>query len=498
MDKKEALKIFKETNTKLDAYRQLINLAAFDKDTIAPKKGKGERNEALTIMCGEVFSIETDKKYVEAVEYLLKKDLPLDTKREVELVYKSLEQTLKFSKEESMAFSALQMESMDAWVNGREKDDYKLFEPNLLKIIEVLKERLNRINPKKQPYEVLLDTYQEASTLKMYDNFFNKIKEDLLPLIKEVSKKEEMIDDSFLHLYYPIDKQKEFSKELLKYLNFNKGWSMLSETEHPYTTEISENDCRITTHYYENDIASSIFSIIHEAGHAYYDHQVAHKYQKGSLKSGISMGMHESQSRFNENYLAKRKSFWVKLYPKLQKLFPENLKDITLDQFVLAINKSVPSFIRTEADELTYPIHVLIRYEIEKGIFDGSIDTSKLSEIWNQKYKEYLGLEVKKDSQGILQDIHWSDGSFGYFPTYALGSAIGAQLLKKMEKELDIDQLLIDNKYSVIQKWLKDKVQQYGALYTYDEILKMVTGKKFSADYYTKYLTNKYKKLYQI
>ena len=208
--------------------------------------------------------------------------------------------------------------------------------------------------------------------------------------------------------------------------------------------------------------------------------------------------MHESQSRFLENHIGRKKSFWVNLYPKLQELFPENLKDVSIDDFVKAINLSRSSLIRTDADELTYPVHILIRYEIEKGIFDGTVDVSKLDQIWNQKYKEYLGLDVPSVKDGILQDMHWGSAYFGYFPTYALGSAIGAQLLNSMEKKLDVDGLLENNKFKDIMKYLKENVQHDGALHNYDYVLIRATGEEFNPSYYINYLKKKYSTIYGI
>ena len=498
MKNNKSLKLYKETNRKLSAYYTMMATVYFDKDTVAPKKGNKKRNEALALMSGEVYSIQTDKDYLKAVEELKEEDLGFEDNREIYLRNKSLQDVIKFTKQETMAYTETLMRSMDSWMKAREHKDYKYFEKDLLKLIATIKDRLNKRNDKVDPYDLLLDDFQEGMNREKYDVFFKKIKEELIPLIKEVSARQEMVDDSFLHKYYPAEKQAQFSKILLKYLHFDPSWGYLGITEHPYTTSICEDDVRITTRYMENDLAASLFSIIHEAGHAYYDHQVDKKYQGTMIHEAISMGVHESQSRFNENYIGKRKSFWVKLYPELVKIFPENLRDVSLDDFIRAINKSCPSFIRTEADELTYPIHILIRYEIEKGIFDGSIDLKDLPKIWNQKYKEYLGLDVRNDYEGILQDIHWSQASFGYFPTYALGSAIGAQLIDAMEKELNIDEILEKGKYPLIQKWLKEKIQKYGALYTYDDLLKIATGKRFSPDHYIKYLKKKYKKLYKI
>ncbi len=498
MKNNKSLKIYNETNRKLTAYNTLIAATYFDKDTVAPKKGNRRRNEALSLMSGEVYSIETDKDYLDAIEDLRKQDRGFENDREIYLRCKALEDVLKFTKKETMAYTQAIMNSSDSWMKAREHKDYRYFEKDLHRLIEMTKERLKRIDDKRHPYDVLLDNYQEGMNREKYDAFFDRIREELIPLIREVSSRQQMVDDSFLHRYYPASKQREFAKILLKYLRFDPSWGYMGESEHPYTTSICEDDIRITTRYMEHDLSAAIFSIIHETGHAYYDHQVDRKYQNTMIKDAISMGVHESQSRFNENYIGKRRSFWVKLYPELVRIFPENLKDVSLDQFITAINKSCPSFIRTEADELTYPIHILIRYEIEKAIFDDSIDLKDLPKIWNQKYKEYLGLDVRNDYEGILQDIHWSQASFGYFPTYALGSAIGAQLIDKMEKEMDVDALLEKGKYALVQKWLKEKIQKYGALYTYDDLLKLATGKKFSPDHYIRYLKNKYRKLYKI
>ena len=287
-------------------------------------------------------------------------------------------------------------------------------------------------------------------------------------------------------------------EKIMKYLNFDPSWGYMGLTEHPFTNGLSRNDVRVTTHYYEHDISAAIFSLVHECGHAFYEHQVDPKFDNYLYIKQMSSGNHESQSRFFENYLARRESFFALLYPELQKLFPENLKDVTLEQFVKAVNVSRCSLIRTRADELTYPIHILIRYELEKDIFAGKADLKNLNKEWNKKYKKYLGVEVKKDSEGILQDVHWSDASFGYFPTYALGSAIGAQIFKKMSEDLDVDKLLSTGKFKVITDYLKKNIQKYAALYNYETILKMASGEDFNPRYYIDYLKDKYQKLYDI
>lgn len=498
MKKSEALKFYKTQREKINAYELLLSTAYYDKDTIAPKKGTNYRNKCLSFMYGEAFDIETDSKYIESVEELKKYDLGQVLNRDVYLTSKSLENVTKFTKKEAMEFDLACMEAGDAWEDAKHKNDYAKFEPHLKKLIKMSKDRAKKRNPKISAYDLYLDDYEEGMNTKKYDEFFSLIKKELLPLIKEVNNNQDKVKDDFLYKYYPRDKQELFTEELKKYLGFDSSWGYMGVSEHPFTNGFSENDCRITTAYNEHNITSCIFSIIHEVGHAFYEHQVDHKYQETMIKKMISSGMHESQSRFLENYLGRRKAFWLILYPRLQKLFPENLSQVSLDDFVRAINVSKSSLIRCDADELTYPIHILIRYEIEKDIFEGKISEDNLNNVWNKKYYDYLGIKVNSDTEGILQDIHWSGASFGYFPTYALGSAIGAQILHYMEKEIDVDDLLSKGKLNTITNYLKKNIHCYGALYDYNTILKMYTKESFKPKYYINYLTKKYKKLYKL
>ena len=498
MNKKEALKIYNEQMEKIRAFHLVLATTSFDRLTIAPSKGSDYRNKMISIIDGEVFQLQNDPKFVEAVMCLSNYDLGEVANRDIYLAKKALEDVIKFTKEESMEFSLSSMQSYDAWYKAKSTNKYKTFEPHLKKMIDLTKKRVNKRNPKALPYNVLLDDFEEGMNIKKYDEFFSLIKKELLPLIKKINKKKDYIDDSFLYKYYPADKQAQFMKEVLELLRFDNSWGYMGVTEHPFTSGFSRNDVRITTNYDEHNITAAIFSTIHEAGHAYYEHQVDSKYDKYYFIHYMSSGMHESQSRFLENYLGRRKSFFVNLYPKLQEIFPENLKDVSLDQFIKAINVSKCSLIRTDADELTYPIHILIRYELEKDIFAGKVDLNNLDKLWKKKYKEYLGIDVPTDTDGILQDVHWAQAMFGYFPTYAFGSAIGAQLLHKMEKDLDVDDLLSKGKFKVITDYLKNNIQKYGALYDYDKLLKMATGESFKPKYYINYLKKKYSKLYDI
>ena len=343
----------------------------------------------------------------------------------------------------------------------------------------------------------MLDDYEPGMTQEKYDAFFMALKERLVPLIQKVTKAKKK-NEEFLHQEFPIEDQKKFMTQLLEYLHFDSSWGYQNESEHPFTSWTCENDCRTTTKYVKNDVISAVLSTVHEVGHAYYEHNVDPKYDGMILSEGISSGMHESQSRLCENYLARTTAFWKYHYPKLQETFPTQLGNVSFEEFYEAINVAKPSFVRTEADELTYPLHVLVRYEIEKGLFNGTISTEGLNETWNKMYKEYLGVDVPNDKVGILQDVHWSDGSFGYFPTYALGTAFAAQYMHAMRKDLDVDTLLSNNQYDVIMNWLKEHIHKYGFRYEAPELMKMVSGEEFNVNYYLDYLEEKYTKLYNL
>mgnify|MGYP001042177947 CR=1 FL=1 len=500
MSIKEQMKRYNEIQQLLAAYNLCISTVYFDKLTIAPKSGVSETNKSLGMISTEYFKIVTGEEYVGIVSNLYKNRDKLNdiNNRKITLAYKNIEDLKNIPEKEYTEYQILCGNSEAAWEKAKEEHDYSIFEPYLLKVIEYQKKFCNYRNPDKSAYELLLDDYEEGMTIDKYDEFFTLVKNELVPLIKKINLKSEMVDDSIITGKFSVKKQERVMKFLKRYLGFNDSWGYMGVSAHPFTSGLSNNDVRITTAYDENNISSSIFSVIHETGHATLEHQVAKKFDGTIIKSSLTSAIHESQSRLFENNLGRSKEFWVSNYPKLQRIFKKEFENVTLDEFIRAINSSKPSFVRTESDELTYSIHILIRYEIEKGIFDGTIDVNNLKEVWNQKYYQHLGVKVEDDSLGILQDIHWSDGSFGYFPTYSLGSAYAAQIENTMRKELDVDYLLSNNQMRVINKWLKGNLHQYGALYSPNKLLLKVTGEEFNPKYYIKYLKEKYSKLYDV
>ncbi|MDO4415541.1 MAG: carboxypeptidase M32 [Erysipelotrichaceae bacterium] len=480
------------------AYDMALSIIMTDKMTVAPIGGSAYRDARTAYLSGELFSIVTDPEILEILREMKDdNDIDPDLKRAAYLYYKDAMATVCIPKEEFVSAQEIFSKSYDAWLEAKTKNDYSIFEPWLKKVIEIRKQQYEYRKSDMDLYDQMLDDYEPGMNREKYDVFFNALKERLVPLIEKVCAAEQ-IDDSFLYQEYDIEEQKRFSNELLKYLHFDADWGYQNETEHPFTNWVCENDCRTTTKYLLNNVASAILSTVHEVGHATYEHDCDDKYDGMILSEGISSGMHESQSRLFENYLGRSYAFWEYLFPILQKHFPAQLGNVTAKQFTDAVNVSRRSLVRTEADELTYPLHILVRYEIEKGLFDGSISTEGLDETWNALYEKYLGIKVPGAREGILQDVHWSDGSFGYFPTYALGSAFSAQFTAKMREEIDVDEALRSGHFEICIEWLKEHIHKYGCRYDADDIMKIATGREFDVNVYLDYLEEKYTKLYHL
>lgn len=481
---------------RLSAYNMAINILEIDKETIMPSGGNAYRDERLAYLSGEVYDIYMDPHMYEILK-ALKDDETVDgdTRRGAEVYYKQISNSLSFPKEMYVRQNLLMSQAHNAWLQAKQNNDYSVFEPYLKEVIESRREEYACRGKDIPVYDQMLDDYEPGMTMEKYDAFFEAVTDRLVPLIRKVTEADQ-IDDSFLYLDYPVEGQKKFMDHILSYLHFDSSWGYQNETEHPFTSWTCENDCRTTTKYIENNVSSAILSTVHEVGHAWYEHNIDPKYDGMILSEGVSSGMHESQSRLLENYIGRSPSFWKNNYPVLQEIFPEQLGNVTMDRFVRAINVSRPSLVRTEADELTYPLHIAIRYEIEKGLFNGTIPTEHLDETWNDMYEKYLGIRADKASLGILQDVHWSSGSFGYFPTYALGSAYAAQFYRTMEKQIPINTLLEENRFDEIEAWLRENIHRYGFRYDPEEVIIRATGEPFDVNYYLDYLCDKYTALY--
>ncbi len=498
MTQKEALEKLELLQKKLYAYNAASSALYLDSVTVAPKDTAEGRGVALGILAGESQTLMTDPEVGEILEFLSgqAEELSYPQRRQVEELQRSYDQLTRIPADEYMEYAMLTNEASDIWHKAKEESNFELFRPVLEKLVSFNQKFAGYYDASKKPYDALLNEYERGVDMEYLDHFFAVVREKLVPLIHAIGEAPQ-IDDSFLHRHYPAEAQRRFSDYLMEVLGLDRGHCTIGETEHPFTLEFNNKDVRITTNYKEDNVVDSMFSVIHEGGHAKYELGIRDDLQYTCLAGGVSMGVHESQSRFYENIIGRSYPFIQAIFPNMQEFFPEQLGDVTAEQMYRAVNRVEPSLIRTEADELTYCLHVMIRYEIEKMLIGGTLEVKDVPEVWNRMYREYLGVDVPDDRRGCLQDSHWSGGSFGYFPSYALGSAYGAQMLKNMEKDIDVWGPVSRGDLSQVSQWLKEKVHQYGSLKEPAEIVKNACG-EFDPTVYTDYLIKKYSVLYGI
>ena len=500
MTLQEAITKLYAWQSKLSAYNHAMSLIYFDGTTTAPKKTAANRGHALSILSEEMYNLTTNEETVALLDFLdqHKDELEEKEQRMVYLAYQGMKEMKKIPLEDYIAYQELLVKADDIWHRAKENSDFELFLPILEQIFEYNKKFAHYCAPEKHPYDYCLDQYEKGLTMEKCDEFFATLKSRIVPLIKNIGEAKQ-IDDSCIHGDFDEISQEKFSLELMKIMGIDLGICGLGTTEHPFTTSIgSHHDVRITTNYQRDNFTSSMFSVIHEGGHALYEMHPAEEFEYTNLDGGVSMGIHESQSRFYENLLCRSEAFVNYVFPKVCECFPEQMKGYTANDLYKAINLVTPSLIRTEADEVTYCLHVMVRYELEKRVMSGELEVKDLAKEWNKLYKEYLGVDVPNDRQGVLQDSHWSGGSIGYFPSYALGSAYGAHLLHKMRESVDVDKCLAEGNFAPINEWNREHIWKYGCLKNPGDLLVEALGEEFDPTYFTNYLEEKYSKIYNL
>lgn len=482
---------------KLKQYSYLQGIVSWDLETEMPQLAHKQTADAAQFLGDIYYELITDPTFIEEVNNI---DTALLSEVDQKVINELKLEIFKIEvipKVEYVAFLRLLNESHVAWVEARNDNNYSIFAPFLEKIINYQKKFISYYGYEQHPYDALLNEYERGMTVSQLDPLFDMIATKLTPLLKLIAEQEPINNEFLVTGPYAVDKQKEFCHKIAEKVGFDFRSGVLKESAHPFSMSLNKHNIRMTTHFYENDLNSAISSTLHETGHSLYEQGVSDDLLHTNLDSGVSLGIHESQSRLYENYVGKSLQFWEHNFEQLQELFPEHLSNVTVENFYKAINKVQPSLIRVEADELTYPFHVMIRYQIEKEIFSDEVSVDELPKRWNELYKEYLGIDVPSDSQGILQDVHWSMGSFGYFPTYVLGSAYASQIMNKLIQDIDFDKVL-SGEFSVLKSYLGEHIHQFGSLKDPDELINNFTNEKFNPEYYITYLFNKYKHLYNI
>ena len=470
-----------------------------DGDTVAPKNSWKGRGKAMAYLSELTYKQLVNPETGETLETILQHKDETDevTFRRAEILKESYDELHMLPMEEYVAYQELVNESMTVWKDAKDGSDWNLFAPYLEKLITARRRFASLKAPDKPAYDVLLDLHEKDATMVELDPFFRALREDLSPVIKEVAAREKPVP-AFLKGPWPVEKQRVFSRKIMALEGIDPLCCTLGETEHPFTSGTNKWDVRITTHYHEDDVLSSLYSVIHEGGHALYEMDVRDDMQFTCLADGVTMGVHESQSRFYENLIGRSRAFCTPLLKVMKEVFPEQMKGVTEDELYSAINLSKPSLIRTEADELTYSLHVMIRYELEKAMIGGDLKVADIPGEWNRLYKEVLGVDVPDDKHGCLQDSHWSFGGMGYFPSYALGSAYGVQMLQEMEKDVDVWTAVAKGDLSPVTAWLTEKVHQYGHLKKPCDLLPAAMGGPLDATVYTGYLKKKFTDLYKL
>lgn len=504
MTTKERLNRFNNWKERLSAFDLALTLLGVDQVFGSPSEGADYRMGKTAILRGEYVRLLQDEEMSGIIrelmgepegalgEYLLDGQLDEgDIRRELELFHDRLTKEKNIPPEMYMDFSRVLDRSKAMWLKSKADEDYSGYAPYLRAVIDGYKDITSLSDSPLGLYDRMLDDNQPGWTQTQYDVFFRHVKEQVVPMVREASGKPEP-DRSFMKHEYDAEGQRRVMKRILDFIGFTNDWGMTGESEHPLTTCISQGDIRFTTKFRKNDISQAVLSSVHESGHAWFGHNVDPKYDGSIIARSISAGLHESQSRLCENHLGRSFAFWEKIYPWFKEEFPEELRGTELKDLYKAITVSRPSLIRTESDELTYPLHILIRYELEKEMMEGGLDMKDLEKAWNDKYEEYLGLRPSRPSMGVLQDMHWPYAYFGYFPTYALGSAMAAQFYNAMTKEIDPEALIREGRYTEIMGWLRENVHRYANRYPAEKVLELATGEGFNDEYYFRWLRERY------
>lgn len=481
-------------------------LLEWDQETYMPKEGSNLRAEQLELMASLIHKERTNKKFASSLDKMIDikngeikaRDLPPSYKAALKqwrrdyLIAHALPN--KFIKN----YAKLCSESMTVWAAAKKENNFKKFAPYLKKIVKFSQKKAEYLGYEEHPYDALIDCYEPDTTTEQITTLFNALRPEISSLLKNILASKEKIDDKALHGEFSTSQQMAFGEMLLKEMGYDLNKGRLDLSNHPFSMSLHPSDSRVTTRIHPTSLFDCISAVLHEGGHSLYEMGLLPEYYGSPLCEASSFGIHESQSRLWETCIGQCKPFWEHYLPFLQKSFPQIAK-LTTDQFYRAINKVTPSCTRVEADEVTYSLHIILRFEIEKGLIDNSIDVKDVPEIWNAKMKEYLGICPKTDAEGCLQDIHWSMGGFGYFPTYTLGNIYASQFFHAFEQQFPSWEARVSQGDLIfLKEWLNDKIHKHGRALTAAELVKHVCGTPPTTTPYTTYLTTKYTRIYKL
>ncbi len=493
---------FKQILAEVSDLNNAAALLGWDQQTYMPPRGAIARGHQLATLerlahmrfiSDEMGSLLEDMKQIAA-------DLDPDSNdaRLVKVTARRFDKQVKVPGEWVAEFARVTAIAQQVWQQAKAEDNFSLFQPHLEKVVELRRAYADLFAPYDHIYDALLDDFEPGLKTAEVQKIFDDLRPKQVELIKAIGEKP-AIDNSFLLQYYDEQKQWDFGKQVATRFGYDWQRGRLDKSVHPFTTNFGIDDVRITTRVLPENLSSALFGTMHETGHALYEMGVDPALERSPLARGASLAIHESQSRMWENLVGCSYPFWAYFYPRLQDVFPTQLNGVSLDAFYKAINKVQPSLIRVEADEATYNLHIMLRLELEIELIEGAVAVKDLPEAWNARMQDYLGVKPASDAQGVLQDIHWSGGSIGYFSTYALGNLISVQLWERIQRDLPtLEDQMRKGEFSELLGWLKEHVHRFGAKYEPQELVQRITGSKIDAAPYVRYLWDKYGKIYHL
>ena len=485
----------------ISAYSRSIGKLQFDMECCAPEEGMQQAGEDMAVLGKQIHKL-THAKSFEKLLVELHEDsegLTAVQKKAVEHLYDGYARTKNLSAALSYEMDLASNRAYSAWLSAKKADDFSLFRDALADLIRYTRMDIDLRDEKKGSYyDTCLSDLEKGNSVEQLDAFFAALRERIVPLLRRIQAEGKPIREDFMSRPVPIYRQEAMSRRLLELEGLRREALVLMTTEHPFTTNFGYHDVRVTTHYHEDSFISNVFTTLHEGGHALFMQNEPVELHENHCDNNMSNAMHETISRFYENLIGRSEAFIAYVAPMLRELAGGVFDDISDQELYEAVNVVRPSLIRTEADELSYCLHILVRYELEKGFVNGEISVDEVPALWKEKYREYLGVEVPDDRAGCLQDVHWSGIAFGYFPSYALGNAYGAQILHTMKQQLDVDAAIRSGELWRVRDWLKEHVFSIASLTTPDEWIRAITGESLNVSYYLDYLEEKYKALYEL
>ena len=499
---KESLDFIYKQQKELGIFGGVAALLGWDQMTYMPPKGSEERAEQLSLIARLSHERAISDEFYHHITQLFDASNQLREKDRIIVVRlkDDIDKTRKIPPKFVEEMSKVTSRAYTVWQEAREKNTYKLFAPHLEKIIALERQYCDYIKLPGHPYNSLLDDFEEGMTVDILKKEFSLLRPQLVDILNRITESPGYKKQRPLKMKLTNDQQKELCTVFLNHLKFPFDRARMDVSTHPFTTTMADDDVRITTNYEREGLLSSFFSTVHEAGHALYELGLPKgEYKDTVISDAPSLGIHESQSRFWENMVARSRSFWRFFAPEFQRVAPKACKGIDADGWYRAVNQVRPSFIRVEADELTYCLHVILRFELELELLEEKTSVKELPQRWNEKMTDFLGITPKTDKEGVLQDMHWSGGSFGYFPTYAIGTIYASQLFQRLKKDqTTISEDLASGKYTSIAQWLYEHIHRYGRLMTADALIKKTCGEGLNSKVFVTYLKDKYYPLYDV